>query len=1008
MGVPAGGELVDTVCGILGGTALRIDGCLTTDWGAPKLRKVVAALLTQPNRPMSIDRLTEWVWTDETAPRDRAATLHSYAWRIRQALDRADQPVALHTTGEGYRLTVNPAAVDYHLFYDLSRRARELRRTGQKQEAAELASRAVALWRGEPLTDLGTERAENWRTRILDEWISTNTNLCSLWLETDKATDALSRLDELRVEHPLVLSLVELHVETLYRLGRGRDALGVFLKAHQRFREDGDDHAAARLRASHDRMISSSLPGPAHLDRPALRADVLLTPWQLPHDVADFIGRERLLDALTAAVSSGSGQALSRVVVVHGPAGVGKTTTVIHWGHARREQFPDGALFIDLDGYSDREPVPQTTVVDHFLEALGHAPDPATTARARATRLNSLLGERRILVVLDNARGSGQVRDLLPVFSRCLVIITSRQRLSQLIVHHSTHEVQVDPMPVDEAVRLLTARQPAAEHTSREVLSGLVDACAGLPLVLNIAAEHIATHPGRSLPEMARLLGNPHELLDLGGQDGSATVRTMLDHSYTALPLAEQRLFRFLAIQPGVEIDIHSTAAIEGRLPAVTRRSLDVLANAHLLARPDAAERYKFHDLLRAYSAHHLAHDPPTERHAAEQRLFSFWLQSTGNALREIIPDCPTAPPLPPEPGVVPLTFSDGPTAATWMVAERSTIGTIIRAAAELGHHEFAWRIPHAVAPVFDLRGYYQDSRDALVIAVSSTRRCKKADDKDEVGSLCDLGLTHLNLGEHRAARRCLDRALDLTTVDDLRAQAAIRHNLARLDILEERLEEGVTLYQQVLELARGARNDTLLCWTHCRLGGSLLHVARYDEALFHLRQAQWLSEHIGDESARAQALIAMGAVHRELGEFRIAEAYCRQALTQVEQTQDRASTVLAYIGLAELHSSREDYPVARTYAQCAVETADCIRSTERLAHALIILADCEWALGDLDAAGQDWEKAAELLEDLGQPRRAQGVRARLAQLPPASWELPSARTETPGSRANTQGSNTN
>ncbi|MGH3907525.1 MAG: tetratricopeptide repeat protein, partial [Pseudonocardiaceae bacterium] len=506
--------------------------------------------------------------------------------------------------------------------------------------------------------------------------------------------------------------------------------------------------------------------------------------------------------------------------------------------------------------------------------------------------------------------------------------------------------------------------------------------------------------PSLALPEVTRLLNDPGELLDIGGQEGSATVRTMLDQSYRALRVSEQRLFRLLAVHPGAEIDVHAASAIDGRPPGVTRRSLDALASTHLIARPDAADRYKVHDLLRAYSAHHLAHAPPTERHAAERRQLSFWLQSATIALHQVIPDETAGPSLPPEAGVEPLPFSDEPTAAKWLVTERSTIGAVIRAAAEGGHHDFAWRIPHAVAPVFDLRGYPQDSRDALLIAVASARHCEETE--AEASSLNDLGLVHLTLGEHRDARRCLDRALDLATEDNRHALATIRHTLARLDVLEERLEEGVAQYQQVLELARSTRDDTLLCWTHCRLGDSLLHTARYDQALFHLRQAQWLSERVGNESAHAQALTAMGAVHRELGEFSTAEAYCRQALIQVERTQDIPSTVLAYTGLAELHSSREDYPAARDYAQQAVKLADHIRGAEPLAHALDILARCRWALGDLEAAGQGWEQAAGLLDDVGQPRAAQRIRARLAQLPP-DWNVPSARTDTSDGGINTE-----
>jgi NB-ARC domain len=361
-------------------------------------------------------------------------------------------------------------------------------------------------------------------------------------------------------------------------------------------------------------------------------------PRQLPGNTRGFVNRAGELRSLDVVLSDGDGEPVA-VYVIAGTPGAGKTSLALRWAHRVANRFPDGQLYVNLRGYDPGEPVTPQQALHRFLVALGTPADTIPAALEDAAALyRSILADRRMLVVLDNAATTAQVRPLLPGAAHSLVIITSRTRLSGLAIREGAQHLTLNTLSEVEAVELL--RAVTAGHRrddSTEQLAELARLCACLPLALRIAAERAASHPHRRLDELIGDLRDESALWQtLSAEDGEAAdaVRTVFAWSYRALPADAARMFRLLGLHPGPAFGLGAVGALAGVDMRTARQLLDTLVGAHLLEHT-GADRFEFHDLLRAFAADQSRREePPESRAAALRSLLAGWATAAVKPLR--------------------------------------------------------------------------------------------------------------------------------------------------------------------------------------------------------------------------------------------------------------------------------------------------------------------------------------------------------------------------------------
>uniref|UniRef100_UPI000B18467C ATP-binding protein n=1 Tax=Streptomyces specialis TaxID=498367 RepID=UPI000B18467C len=404
---------------------------------------------------------------------------------------------------------------------------------------------------------------------------------------------------------------------------------------------------ANTVTGSADQIVQAqTIAGGVHVHRGVPK---LPRPRQVPREVTHFTGREAELSRLDALAGS-AGTRGSAVVIsaIAGTGGIGKTSLAVHWAHRVHDQFPDGTLYVNLRGYDSSPPLTAHHALDAFLRALDVPSEripPDTEAAAGLYR--SLLAGRRMLVVLDNAAEPGQIRPLLPGEPGCLVLVTSRSRLSGLVAREGAHRLTLDVLAPDEACALLNdIIGPQRSWQEPAAIAELARRCACLPLALRIAGERVASRPHLAVADFVRELTDQHQELDAltTDDDEAAAVRTVFSWSYHALPDGTARVFRLLGLHPGPTISVEAAAALTGTTVTQTRRQLDRLIGVHLLTESEP-DRYQFHDLLRAYAAEQAtADEPEAGREAATQRLFDWYLHTTHAALYAYYPQHPEIP----------------------------------------------------------------------------------------------------------------------------------------------------------------------------------------------------------------------------------------------------------------------------------------------------------------------------------------------------------------------------
>jgi DNA-binding SARP family transcriptional activator len=498
--------------GLLGPLEVRTDG-VVVPVRAPRHRALLAALLCKPNQVVEVDELADKVW-DGDPPAAAAVTLRGYVMRLRRALGRAGSRI--ETSPPGYRIVVDAdTELDSAIFSDLLRNGQSAARTGQWADAASRLRDALSLWRGTPLQDVPSEALRSdelpWLTELHAQAIELQ---LEVRVRSGHGAESIPDLRHMITKHPLREPLYALLMTAFSQCGRRADALWLFRELRSVLSEQLGIEPSRELQELHRHILGAR-------DTPFDRRSASV-PRTLPADIGDFTGRHEEVGQLLAYFS-GAKAGDSRTVAISsvaGMSGVGKTALAVHVGHRVSGWFPDGQLFAGLRGTAS-VPVEPGAVLATFLCQLGvdRADLPAGTEE-RGALYRSVLADRRVLVILDDARDAAQVKPLIPGTPGCAVLVTVRNRLSDLA--GSSH-LDLEPLSGEDAGALLGQIVGVDRMAGEPRAAGAVlAACGGLPLAIRFVGEHLASRPNWRIEDLADRLGAARRQLDeLGfGDDG--------------------------------------------------------------------------------------------------------------------------------------------------------------------------------------------------------------------------------------------------------------------------------------------------------------------------------------------------------------------------------------------------------------------------------------------------------------------------------------------------------
>jgi DNA-binding SARP family transcriptional activator len=922
--------------------------------GSSGVRGTLACLLLEPNQVVSMDRLVDTLWSGEP-PATARTIIHGYISRIRKlfaagASEAAadDQPEVV-TRPPGYLLRVDSDRVDAHRARALVNHAQGL----EESERSAVLAEALTLWRGPVLSDVSSSRLHRMVAPNLDElrMLATEERIAAD-LELGRHQQLVVELSTLVDENPLRERLTAQLMLAHYRSGHRAQAQGRYHELRERLSQELGIDPGPELRHLYERLLrdDDTLLSPqqrttsggstgAGVARP--------TPAELPSAAAGFVGRQRELAALDRMLVEREEGSANLLAVLTGTAGVGKSALAVTWAQRVARSFPDGQLYASLRGFdSERDPLSPGEALTSMLKTLGMAGDAIPVdLDDRAALYRSLLADRRVLVLLDNAKDSEQVRPLLPGSSESLVIVTSRRRLDGLVVRSGARVLPLETLPTETAVELLDRTgAPGSSASEPDAARRLAGLCGGLPLALRIAAARLAANPGRGVSDLVdELTDERNRLHALDIDDADISVRRAFDISFRSLHPTHASTFRMLGLVPGHTFTAHAIAALCGTDPITARRRLRALALAHLLTEPEP-DRFGMHDLLRLYARDLVAGRDPEhqksiacsaeEDDAALRRLLRYYLVTADHARRFLRPardelDFSTYQVH--RPGV-----TDRTEALEWFDSEWPNLVAMVRAANAHGLHDFAWPLVRLQFNYLMVRCPWEDWIQIYSYGLDSAR--KVDDPAGKVLMSAGLGVAHSRSGS---------------------PGVALAH------------------YAESYRGAVATGDPAWLAMTQVNMGSVLFRLGRYAEAQVHCRDALKTYRTLGDRYREAGALNNLAQVEQVNGHREAALTHLREAEAMYREADDLETLSVVLNNCGEVSIELDRLADAERFHHEALDVALRCGSAMRQAAAYLGLGDAAYSRGDRAVARTRWETALTIFETGGSPKAAE-VRKRL------------------------------
>ncbi|PWG12389.1 SARP family transcriptional regulator [Streptomyces sp. V2] len=916
--------------------AIRLSGSVEVgaagrraELGSTKSAVVLASLAWDAGRPVSVDTLVHRAWDDHPPAKAREA-LHVHISRIRAALGIAGShaPAVVSRTGS-YLLDVDPDRVDLRCYTDHVERARALRTGGGDDEAVlRLLDRAAGLWRGEPLAGIAGAWAEHLRATVAETVLGAAMTRAEILMDAGRFADAVPVLLPFLEEHPLDEGLAERSAVALYGSSRTAEATRLLQRTRQRIVRDIGLDAGRRLHRVHQGILagtsavallrpggagsseggppgsavagvparSARLPGGAPSGSPAPAA-----PDNLPRDVP-WVGRRDELRRLTSALRDSDGSAaVVTVEAIDGMGGVGKTSLAIHLGHMLRDRFPAGLLFLRLGGHaSDRTALSPERALTELLRLTGLDCSRLPRELDELTELwHSVTRNRRMLVVLDDASGSAQVRPLLPGHSPTAVVVTSRRRLVGL---PGVRPVSLDVLPPDDAVALFLQRLGARGRTSASEVAEIVRICGYLPLAVEIAASRLLARPSWSTADLLRQLTEGSGQLDVL-RDGDRAMASVFALCYRELDAEQQLVFRRMGLHFGVEFGVHAVAALAGMSVDVVERVLSDLHTHHLISEP-SPHRFTMHDLVREYARSLIENDDLTDggdSRLAVGRMVDLYLGAADHADRLAYPY--RARMSVAEGGLSGVSWPemrDAYAAERWFLAEGANLLDVLEWLTRNGSEQQLATYVHVLVGFLDREGRH------LVMAEPLLRRAVAhwsavGDPAAQARALLDLGTMQCHGSRYEESVSAVERALKIAReIGDSELQVECVQQLSMSLWQTGQYAKVQKLQKDTFDLLLQIGSDLQIARSRNLLGITYLHLGKYQEALGSFQEALTSFTEAGNERGRFNTLNNIGEISRRMGDMATAEQAYTEAIRVAEVWGSKSDRATLQMNLAD------------------------------------------------------------------------------------------------------------